>query len=40
MLELASLLSGIVAFEGQLVLDKSKPDGTPRKLLGVSEAVH
>ena len=35
--ELAELIKGIVGFEGQLVFDKSKPDGTPRKLLDVSK---
>ncbi|MDJ0699528.1 MAG: GDP-L-fucose synthase [Woeseiaceae bacterium] len=34
--ELASLIQGIVGFEGDLVFDKDKPDGTPRKLLDTS----
>jgi GDP-L-fucose synthase len=34
--ELAELIKGIVGFQGKLVFDKSKPDGTPRKLLDVS----
>ncbi len=33
--ELAELIAEIVGFEGELVLDTSKPDGTPRKLLDV-----
>lgn len=33
---LAALVSKILAFEGELVFDSSKPDGTPRKLLDVS----
>jgi GDP-L-fucose synthase len=31
--ELASLVAEVVGFTGQLVLDSSKPDGTPRKLM-------
>ena len=34
--ELAELISEVVGFQGQLVFDHSKPDGTPRKLLDVS----
>jgi len=34
--ELAELIQDIVGFEGELVFDTSKPDGTPRKLLDVS----
>ena len=34
--ELAALVQRVVAFEGEIVLDPSKPDGTPRKLLDVS----
>jgi GDP-L-fucose synthase len=34
--ELAELIREIVGFQGQLVFDHSKPDGTPRKLLDVS----
>lgn len=34
--ELAELIKKIVGFEGKIVNDKSKPDGTPRKLLDVS----
>jgi GDP-L-fucose synthase len=31
--ELAELIRGVVGFEGEIVFDSSKPDGTPRKLL-------
>jgi GDP-L-fucose synthase len=34
--ELAETLCRVVGFEGELVFDTSKPDGTPRKLLDVS----
>jgi GDP-L-fucose synthase len=34
--ELAETVMEIVGFEGQIVFDASKPDGTPRKLLDVS----
>jgi GDP-L-fucose synthase len=33
--ELAELVATVVGFEGQLVFDTSKPDGTPRKLLDI-----
>lgn len=33
--ELAMLICEVVGFEGSLVFDESKPDGTPRKLLNV-----
>lgn len=32
-LELAQLVCEVVGFEGEIVLDRSKPDGTPRKLM-------
>jgi GDP-L-fucose synthase len=35
--ELAHLIKKIVGYTGTLVFDKSKPDGTPRKLLDVSK---
>ena len=35
--EFASLIASIVGFEGQITIDKSKPDGTPRKLLDSSK---
>jgi GDP-L-fucose synthase len=34
--DLARLIKKIVGFEGELVFDTSKPDGTPRKLMDVS----
>ena len=34
--ELAELISDVVGFDGELVWDKTKPDGTPRKLLDVT----
>ncbi len=36
-LELAILLKKIVGYEGQIIPDTSKPDGTPRKLMDVSK---
>jgi GDP-L-fucose synthase len=35
--ELARSIADIVGFRGELVFDRSKPDGTPRKLLDVSK---
>jgi GDP-L-fucose synthase len=35
--ELAELVSEVVGFDGELSWDKTKPDGTPRKLLDVSK---
>lgn len=35
--ELAELVKNIVGFEGGVVLDTSKPDGTPRKLMDVAK---
>jgi len=35
-LKLAELIKAVVGFEGKIVNDLSKPDGTPRKLLDVS----
>jgi GDP-L-fucose synthase len=34
--ELAETMAKVVGFEGKLVFDSSKPDGTPRKLMDVS----
>ena len=34
--DLANLISNIVGFKGDIIWDKSKPDGTPRKLLDIS----
>ncbi|TYB31175.1 MAG: NAD-dependent epimerase/dehydratase family protein, partial [Candidatus Mcinerneyibacterium aminivorans] len=36
-IELAELIKDVVGFEGKIVKDTSKPDGTPRKLLDVSK---
>jgi GDP-L-fucose synthase len=35
--ELAAMVKQIVGFEGDIVLDRTKPDGTPRKLMDVSK---
>ena len=35
--ELAKLVSSLVGYEGKILWDKSKPDGTPRKLLDISK---
>jgi GDP-L-fucose synthase len=35
--ELAELIAGVVGFRGGVVLDRSKPDGVPRKLLDVGK---
>jgi GDP-L-fucose synthase len=35
--DLAQLIASIVGYEGQLIFDRSKPDGTPRKLLDSSK---
>lgn len=35
--ELAEMVKGIVGFQGELVFDTTKPDGTPRKLLDVKK---
>ena len=35
--DLARLVCEVVGFEGELVFDSTKPDGTPRKLLDVSK---
>lgn len=34
--ELAALVADVVGFQGEIVYDRSKPDGTPRKLMDVS----
>jgi GDP-L-fucose synthase len=34
--ELAAIVADVVGFEGEIVWDTSKPDGTPRKLLDIS----
>ncbi len=35
--ELAAALAGVVGFRGRLEFDRSKPDGTPRKVLDTSQ---
>ena len=35
--ELAEIIKSIANFEGDIVFDTSKPDGTPRKLMDVSK---
>jgi len=35
--EIAEMVKKIVGFEGEIIWDKSKPDGTPRKLLEISK---
>jgi nucleoside-diphosphate-sugar epimerase len=34
---LAEVIQRVTDFDGRLVFDRSKPDGTPRKLLDVSK---
>lgn len=36
-LDLAKMVKQIVGFEGEIITDTSKPDGTPRKLMDVSK---
>lgn len=36
-LELAELMKKVTGFQGEIVLDRTKPDGTPRKLTDVSK---
>jgi GDP-L-fucose synthase len=38
--DLAKLIAEIVGFEGQIIHDTAKPDGTPRKLMDVSRINH
>lgn len=35
--ELASLIKNIVGYKGEIIWDRTKPDGTPRKLMDVSK---
>ena len=35
--EISDLVKNIVGFEGEIIWDSSKPDGTPRKLLDVTK---
>lgn len=39
-LDLAILVKNIVGFEGEIFMDTSKPDGTPRKLMDVTKLNH
>jgi len=34
--QLANILRGVVGFGGDLVFDRSKPDGSPRKIMDIS----
>ena len=36
-LELAQIIQQVTGYEGEIVLDSTKPDGTPRKLMDVSK---
>lgn len=38
--ELAETMADVVGFEGDLVFDTSKPDGTPRKLLNIERLIN
>ena len=38
--ELAELICDVVGFDGELVWDKTKPDGTPRKAVGCDQNSH
>jgi GDP-L-fucose synthase len=35
--DLASLIKGVVGYEGNIIFDSTKPDGTPRKLMDVTK---
>ena len=37
--ELAELIADVVGYEGEILWDTSKPNGTPRKVLDVSKAI-
>ncbi len=37
-LDLAELIRNVVGFEGKLVFDRDKPDGTPKKVLNIDKA--
>ncbi len=36
-LDLVNIISDLVGFDGEIIWDKSKPDGTPRKVLNVNK---
>ncbi|MBP5448723.1 MAG: GDP-L-fucose synthase, partial [Spirochaetales bacterium] len=35
--QLADIVKKVIGYEGEIVYDSSKPDGTPRKLLDMSK---
>ena len=39
-LDLAKMVKQIVGFEGDIIMDITKPDGTPRKLMDVSKLTN
>jgi GDP-L-fucose synthase len=39
-MELAELIAEIVGYDGEVIWDTSKPNGTPRKLMDVSRLRH
>lgn len=39
-LELANMIKSIVGFEGSIVFDRSRPDGTPQKLMDVTKLTN
>lgn len=38
--ELSELISSIIGYEGEIFWDKTKPDGTPKKLLNISKLTN
>jgi len=38
--ELAEIIKAIIGYEGEIIYDHSKPDGTPRKLLDSSRVYN
>ncbi|HEX2925890.1 MAG TPA: NAD-dependent epimerase/dehydratase family protein, partial [Ruminiclostridium sp.] len=38
--ELAEAIKNVVGYEGDIMFDKSKPDGTPRRVLDNSRILH
>ena len=38
--ELAEIVMDVVGFKGEIAFDRSKPDGTPRKLLDVTRMAN
>ena len=37
--EISEIVKEVVGFQGEVVWDKSKPDGTPRKLLDITKLI-